>query len=78
MDKLSESTETIEDVLCQAESLLARHDAVVAAAVLAGGALETHLRHLCERWAIDWLGKGSISADAGKICSRSPVISASG
>jgi hypothetical protein len=52
--------QTVSEVLEQAEGLLAaRH--TVAAAVLAGGALETHLLHLCRRNGLTWPGEGSIS-----------------
>lgn len=52
--------ETVSEVLDQAEALNgAAH--VTAAAVLAGGALETHLLHLCSRNGLTWTGDGSIS-----------------
>jgi hypothetical protein len=52
--------ETGDDLLDQASGLLnARHSA--AAAVIAGGALEMHLRHLVARNALAVTGDGSIS-----------------
>lgn len=50
---------TIDEVLEQAEELASA--APVAAAVLCGGALETHLRHLCDRHGLTWAGAGSIT-----------------
>jgi hypothetical protein len=52
--------ETIAQCLGQAETL-ARFGYASAAMVLAGGALETHLLHLCERFCLSWQGDGSIS-----------------
>jgi len=52
--------ETESEVLDQADVLLAgKYPA--AAAVLAGGSLETHLLHLCQRHGLTWTGEGSIS-----------------
>ena len=52
--------ETIEELLQQAGVLFqANHE--VAAAVIGGGALETHLLHLCDRNNITWDGSGSIN-----------------
>ncbi len=51
-----------EEVLEQAEAILSVGFGVAAAAVLAGGALEQHLLHLCQRYSIPWAGSGSISA----------------
>lgn len=52
--------ETTNEVLDQAEALLAgKH--LVAAAVMAGGALEMHLLHLCNKHQLTWTGDGSIS-----------------
>jgi hypothetical protein len=58
--------ETVSEVLDQAETLLNRNY-VVAAAILAGGALETHLLHLCVRLGISVAGEGSISKYDGAI-----------
>jgi hypothetical protein len=52
--------ETIAQCLDQADALL-RGGYVVAAMVLIGGALETHLHHLCGRFSLSWRGDGSIS-----------------
>lgn len=52
--------ETISELLDQA-ALLAK-DYGLAATVIAGGALETHLLHLCKLHGISWQGAGSISA----------------
>jgi hypothetical protein len=52
--------ETVSEVLDQAQGLLTAHH-TVAATVLAGGALETHLRHLCVRNNLSWPGEGSIA-----------------
>jgi len=52
--------ETVSEVLDQAEIVLAAKQ-TVAAAVLAGGALETHLLHLCRRSGFAWTGEGSIA-----------------
>jgi hypothetical protein len=43
--------ETVVELIDQADDLLRAH-ALVPAVVLAGGALETHLRHLCDRHAL--------------------------
>jgi hypothetical protein len=51
--------ETVSEVLDQADALLPKY--TVAATVLAGGALETHLLHLCTRNHVMWPGEGSIS-----------------
>jgi hypothetical protein len=52
--------ETLDELLDQAAALL-NSGQNVAATVIAGGALETHLRHLCGRHNIQWTGNGSIS-----------------
>lgn len=52
--------ETVDEILEQA-GILNSGDYVAAAAVLAGGGLETHLRFLCEKSSITWTGDGSIS-----------------
>jgi hypothetical protein len=58
--------ETENDLLDQAESLLkANHKA--AAAVIAGGALEVHLRSLCSKFGLKVPGDGSISKYDGAI-----------
>lgn len=52
---------TNEELLEQADQLLA-DKYLVAATVIAGGALETHLRHLCERNQLaSWKGEGTIN-----------------
>ena len=51
--------ETVGEVLDQAEQLVGS-GYLVASAVLAGGALETHLLHLCQRAGLTWRGDGSI------------------
>lgn len=56
--------QTVSEVLDQAEALLPH---AIAAAVLAGGALETHLLHLCQRNALTWQGDGSIGKYDGAI-----------
>ena len=53
--------ETVGELLDQAEALVAE-DYRVAATVIAGGALETHLKHLCERAGLSWEEPGSINA----------------
>jgi hypothetical protein len=58
--------DTVFEVLDQATVLL-REKYLVAAVVLAGGALETHLRHLCERNALTGSGDGSIGKYDGAI-----------
>lgn len=57
--------ETVSEVLDQAATLLPTHP--VAAAVLAGGALETHLLHMCDRNGLTPQGDGSISKYDGAI-----------
>jgi hypothetical protein len=51
--------ETVGECLEVADVLLAANHAV-AAMVVAGGALEVHLRHLCLRNSLNWPGSGSI------------------
>jgi hypothetical protein len=58
--------ETVGELLDQASSFLAG-GYVVAAAVIAGGALETHLAHLCQRSGVTWSGDGSISKYNGAV-----------
>lgn len=58
--------ETVVDLLDQANELAGKNY-VVAAAVLAGGALETHLYHLCTKHGIAWSGTGSIVVYDGAI-----------
>ncbi|MBZ0116344.1 MAG: hypothetical protein K8H88_05100 [Sandaracinaceae bacterium] len=60
--------ETVVEVLDQAEQLV-REKATVPAAVLAGGALETHLRHLCDRHGLlgGLVGPGSIEKYRGLL-----------
>ncbi len=60
--------ETCSDVLDQAHELAAMgfH---AAAAVLAGGALEAHLKDLCARYRLGWFGSGSISKYDSAIAS---------
>jgi hypothetical protein len=58
--------ETVSEVLAQADSLVASGHAL-AATVLAGGALETHLLHLCTRNGLGWNGDGSIAKYDGAI-----------
>ena len=53
--------ETLVELLDQAESLVS-NGAGLAAAVIAGGALETHLRHLVDRHELSFKGEGSIGA----------------
>jgi len=53
--------ETEGELIDQALELQSK-DYLVAATVLAGGALETHLRYLCEKHSIAWTGSGSISS----------------
>jgi hypothetical protein len=57
--------ETVGEVLEQAALLVGSH--AVAAAVLAGGALETHLLHLCVRNGLTWPGDGSIEKYEGAV-----------
>lgn len=58
--------ETVSEVLDQADDL-ADSGYLAAASVLAGGALETHLRHLCERANLTWQGSGSIEKYTGAV-----------
>jgi hypothetical protein len=58
--------ETLSDLLDQADTLL-RAFHIVAAAVVAGGALETHLRRLCDANGLAWTGEGSISKYEGAL-----------
>lgn len=58
--------ETVNEVLEQAE-LLNASGHQVAATVLAGGALETHLRNLCDRHGATWGGSGSIDKYKGAL-----------
>jgi len=51
--------ESVMELLDQAETLN-RGNFVVAAAVIAGGALESHLSHLCKKSQVTWSGDGSI------------------
>jgi hypothetical protein len=51
--------ETLDELLDQAEDLLGQ-GRLQAAAGIAGGALETHLRHLCDRNGLTLEGHGSI------------------
>lgn len=53
--------ETVSQCLDQAVTL-ARAGYTAAAMVLAGGALETHLRALCVRFGLSWQGNGSIAS----------------
>lgn len=58
--------DTCTDILQQADALLlTRYFA--AAAVLAGGALEAHLKDLCERHELNWQGDGSITKYQGAL-----------
>jgi hypothetical protein len=71
--------ETVSELLDQAEELNAvGHQ--LAATVIAGGALETHLRHLCDRAGCLPAGTGSISKYRGALDgerkARREVISA--
>jgi hypothetical protein len=50
-----------EEVLTQAEGILEARLSLAAAAVLAGGALEQHLLHLCQRYNIQPEGQPSIA-----------------
>jgi len=59
-------TETVGEVLDQADELLAKGH-VVPGAILAGGALETHLHFLCDKYSISWQGSGSINKYDGVI-----------
>ncbi len=60
--------ETVIELLDQADALVAAHH-VVPATVIAGGALETHLLHLCNSHGLTWTGSGSISKYDGAIAS---------
>jgi hypothetical protein len=51
--------ESVSELLDQAQALNDK-SFVVAAAVIAGGALESHLMHLCKRNQLTWSGDGSI------------------
>lgn len=53
--------ETVGECLDVAAALLDKGE-VIAATVLAGGALEVHLLHLCKRFGVTWNGNDSISA----------------
>ncbi len=53
-------SETVNELLDQAETLASKGYAV-AAMTVAGGALETFLRRLCERNSVQWSGQGSIT-----------------
>jgi hypothetical protein len=52
--------EAEDEILVQARQLVAQNY-LSAAAVLAGGALESHLRRICEREQLTWVGDGSIA-----------------
>jgi hypothetical protein len=52
--------ETVAELLDQADTLR-KQGYLVAATVIAGGALETHLKHLCDKNGIPPMGAGSIS-----------------
>jgi len=58
--------ETVSEVLDLADGLLSANHAL-AAAVLAGGALETHLLHLCVRNNLTWTGEPSIGKYDGAV-----------
>lgn len=58
--------ETEDQLLDQAMSLLGSHY-IAAAAVVAGGALETHLRHLVTKNSLTFSGNGSIATYDGVI-----------
>src|SRR5579864_3023107 len=53
--------ESESDLLEQAEALLEK-DYLAASTVIAGGALESHLKHLCDRHGLSGSLRGSISA----------------
>jgi len=57
---------TVGELLDQARFLSANRY-LLAAAIIAGGALETHLLHLCQRYGIAGSGDGSISKYNGAI-----------
>jgi hypothetical protein len=71
--------ETVVELLDQAEALLAK-GWVAAATVIAGGALENHLRHLCTRSKCVPPGPGSINAYRDELAkqrtSNNEIISA--
>ena len=52
--------QSVSELLDQAEHLLSKNYGV-AAAVIAGGALESHLLYLCQKHGVRWHGDGSIS-----------------
>jgi hypothetical protein len=52
--------ETVTELLDQADNLR-KQGYLVAATVVAGGALETHLKHLCDKHGLTPSGSGSIS-----------------
>lgn len=53
--------ETVAQLFDQADALV-RNSYTVAAMVIAGGALETHLRGLCRSFGLSWQGSGSIAS----------------
>ncbi len=71
--------ETVAELLDQAKTL-ASGGYQVAAVVIAGGALETFLLHLCNRNKLTWQGDGSISKYEGALAqarnSGTEIISA--
>jgi hypothetical protein len=58
--------ESVSELLDQAE-VLNDKSYVVASAVIAGGALESHLLHLCRKNQLTWTGDGSIEKYNGAI-----------
>lgn len=58
--------DTCADILQQADDLYAAKY-FAASAVLAGGALEAHLKDICERHMIAWQGNGTISKYQGVL-----------
>ncbi|XXF78881.1 hypothetical protein P2318_03740 [Myxococcaceae bacterium GXIMD 01537] len=58
--------ETIGELLEQAEALTSRNY-LAAATVIAGGALESFLQHLCVRNGLSWAGDGSITRYEGAL-----------
>ena len=58
--------ETVGELLDQADQLVGS-GYLVAAAVLVGGALETHLLHLCQRAGLTWQGHGTIEKYNGAV-----------
>jgi hypothetical protein len=58
--------ESVSELLDQAQALNDKNY-VVAAAVIAGGALESHLLHLCRKNQLTWSGDGSIEKYNGAI-----------